>query len=142
MDGDATTIVTFDDAVLIPVGSGLNRKYLLADKNIEEMKIGEGSDTGSGSSCFDDPMRGGFNVDLTGTGYVFSDGSAVTLSGWSPWMRVIADGKVVDTVGKNASGFNTQVQVSAGSQSLEVVCGGWGGSCKSQLYVKSDEWWY
>ena len=135
MDGDPTTIVTFDDAVLIPVEGDLNGKFLLSDKHIKEMKIGEGSDTASGDTCFDDPLRGGFSVDLTRTSYVFSGGSVVTNNGWSPWMKVIVDGEVIGTTGKNASGFKGEIEVPMGSQSLEVVCGGWGGSCTSKLYV-------
>ena len=98
-----------------------------------DIELGSGGDTASGSPCFDDPLRGGFRVDLEGSGYEF-EGGVVTVTGWSPRMRVKFDETVRDVGGTASDRY--EVDVPSGTKIIEVNCGGWGGSCSSEILVR------
>ena len=139
MDGPATTINNFDEATLSPVvGFDPNvpelALYKLAATG-DQLQLGNGGDCGTGNQCFDDALRGGFRVDLAGTEFEFAGDSLVTVTGWSPKMRVEVDGTVLETVGRNAEADTIDVAIPPGSKLLEVSCGGWCGSCSSELFV-------
>eukprot|EP00584_Thalassiosira_punctigera_P018149 CAMPEP_0172574482 /NCGR_PEP_ID=MMETSP1067-20121228/136724_1 /TAXON_ID=265564 ORGANISM="Thalassiosira punctigera, Strain Tpunct2005C2" /NCGR_SAMPLE_ID=MMETSP1067 /ASSEMBLY_ACC=CAM_ASM_000444 /LENGTH=922 /DNA_ID=CAMNT_0013367111 /DNA_START=130 /DNA_END=2898 /DNA_ORIENTATION=- len=135
-DGDETTKIRFDRARLIPVESPtLKYRIEAVEEDALVLKLGEGKDTASGSPCFDDPLRGGFNIDLAGTGYVFAEGSTVRLQGWSARMRLTVDGEEILATGSHASGTSLTGTVPPGGTLLQVVCGGWGGSCLADIFV-------
>ena len=108
------------------------------------MTVGAGGDGATTLPCFDDPYRGGFQVDLTGTGYSFTGASFVTVRGWSPDLRVKEDGVELGVLNFGGSTHHYPVQsnsaifLTPGSTLLEVVCGGWDAGCQSDLYVTRD----
>jgi len=131
-DGPPTTIEYFTDVTLLNTGTrGLWK--LEAEGN--QLSLGEGGDFASGSDCFDDTLRGGFRVDLTGTGLVFSQQSTVTVSGFSPVMQLTADDWVADEVRQWGAEARLPISIPHGTTVVEVVCGGWPAYCSSDLYV-------
>jgi hypothetical protein len=144
MEGAATTVNNFDEATLSPI-SGFDPNspelavWTLRAAGDQDLEIGQGGDCGTGNQCFDDPLRGGFRVDLADTGYEFattpSSPSMVTVTGWSPRMRVKVDGVQLEVVGRNAEAATIDVAIPEGSKLLEVSCGGWCGGCSSELFV-------
>lgn len=100
-----------------------------------ELSIGEGGDYASGSACFDDPLRGGFQVNLTGTNYRFNAKANVTVSGFSPVLRLVADGVTIEEYSNFNATSNYTIAIPGGANIVEVACGGWPASCTSLLYV-------
>lgn len=98
-------------------------------------RFGRGGDTASGVDCFEDPLKGGFKVDLLNTGYAFDRRSWVRMSGASPSIKIRADSAIYEDRSYGASDAQLQWSIPAGTQSLEVVCGGWPAECWSDLYV-------
>jgi len=131
-----TVVVVFERVRLIPVESSPT-KYKLEAENEDglALKLGVGQDAASGSQCFDDPLRGGFSIDLTGTGYVFAEGTSVQLGGWSANMRVSVDGEELFTAGTHASATDINREIPSGGTLLQVNCGGWTGGCTSTIIV-------
>jgi len=102
------------------------------EDTVTKLALGEGSDCATGSDCFDDPLRGGFQIDLTNSGFEFAHDSTVTVHGWSPRMKVTFDGETTEFVRSGSS-----VTIPPQSKIVEVACGGWCGSCTSELFVTS-----
>ena len=133
LEGDPTTIERFDAATLTLTDQ---KGIWKMEASGRELMLGEASDTASGSACFDDPLRGGFRIDLSDTAYEFAAGSAVTVAGWSVKMRMIVDGTRLDDVSTHAAPGLEQVTIPPGTRVVEVICGGWGGHCTSELFVQ------
>jgi len=135
MTGDATTVVNFNRARLIPTNEPNKYKLEAKAEDAQVLKLGQGGDTLTGTTCFDHSYRGGFSIDLRGTGYSFAEGSTVTLTGWSASMRLRVDG--IEVLSRNvwAGGTNIVHPLSAGGQFLQANCGGWGGNCQSEIFV-------
>ena len=102
----------------------------------QELPIGWGGDFASGSECYDDPLRGGYRVDLTGTDYWFSTQAYTVVKGFSPSIKMIADGKEVGSWTKYGAEGEFRMSIPDGTKVVEVMCGGWPAICTSELYVK------
>jgi hypothetical protein len=102
----------------------------------KELPLGWGSDFASESDCFDDPLRGGFRVDLTGSGgFSFAQQAYVKVTGWSPVIKMVTDGKYVGEWHQPGSTGEHTMWIPTGTKVLEVMCGGWPAECSSELYV-------
>jgi len=138
-----TTIVYFNMARLVPVYTTSIRYQLLAlDQDATTLKFGQGKDSLSGKPCYGDPLRGGFAIDLEGTGYVFAEGTNIQLYGWSAGMHIKLNGQEIynnwDMVGREGMHINTNQMIPAGGVKLEVFCGGSPGSCSANIFVMSE----
>jgi len=105
-------------------------KYTSEGKSGTEI-IGTGGDSATWNECFDDVYRGGFSIDLTDSGFVFSDLTTIYSYGWSNDIRVKVDG-VVHFTGRGEIDIPG---IPSGSNKVEVVCGGWSGGCNTALYL-------
>jgi len=140
----ATTIEYFSDVTLEETSvPGLWKLAATGD----QLSLGQGGDSASGSDCFEDELRGGFRVDLTGTDFVLSEESIVTVSGYSPVMQMTT------TTNAGAGAYSSEAASTAqevrkwgeeaaldlwipkGTQVVDVKCGGWPAYCTSELYV-------
>ena len=131
-DGSPTTIEYFSGVILEKTDTqGL---WKLTAKG-DTLGLGEGGDYASGSDCFDDTLRGGFYVDLSGTGLAFSEQSSVTVSGYSPVMKLTSDGTHSEEARQWGQDAELNLWVPEGAQVLDVKCGGWPAYCTSELYV-------
>jgi hypothetical protein len=131
-EGQPTTLVYYPKLELVPTQwTGV---YKLQSSG-SDRNFGRGGDTASGIDCFDDPLKGGFKVDLSNTGYFFDERSVVKMSGSSPSMKVWADSKVFEDRRYGVEGASLQWSIPAGAQSVKAVCGGWPAECWSDLYV-------
>jgi hypothetical protein len=126
------TLETFDGAELLDTDTKGIWKLVSYGKNLN---LGEGGDFASGVDCYDDPLRGGFRVDLRGTGLAFSKESQIWVDGYSPTMRMTADDGASVEVRKYALQARVPLWVPEGTQVVDVVCGGWPAECTSELYV-------
>ena len=140
MEGDPTDFVYFDNVTLTQVENDL---WMVETEYGLELDLASGADCASGSECFGDPLRGGFRVDLTDTGFVIAEGSFIQLDGWSSSIRVESSNHLGDTLEVTtdrtiATGTDLQVAVPAGTSVVEVVCGGWCGSCAAELFVRRE----
>ena len=106
------------------------------EADYKELPIGWGGDFASGSECYDDPLRGGYRVDLTGTDWWFDSQAYTIVKGFSPAMKMIADGKEVGEWNKYGEEGSWKMFIPDGAKVVEVYCGGWPATCTSQLYVK------
>jgi C1A family cysteine protease len=94
---------------------------------------GNGIDFGTGSDCYAwahcgaQTTRGGFSIDLRGTGFELIS-SRVVSSGWGNSMYVSQDGA--------AHVASHNFALADGTQRVEATCGGWCGSCKAELTVR------
>ena len=131
-DGSATTVEWYRQVSLISTDTP-NVWRLQA--NGTNLKLGEGYDFASGSDCFDDPLRGGFRVDLSGTGLKFHGNATVTVEGYSPVMRMTTDGGAVEEWRNYGANGKFSMSIPEGNQWVEVACGGWPASCTSALLV-------
>ena len=102
----------------------------------KELPIGWGGDFASGSECYDDPLRGGYRVDLTSTDYWFASQAYTVVKGFSPAMKMIADGKEVGEWNKYGVDGEFRMNIPDGTKVVEVMCGGWPAICTSELYVR------
>jgi C1A family cysteine protease len=89
--------------------------------------FGKGSDCYSWAACGAQRKRGGFSIDLRGTGFEIVS-SRVVSSGWGKSMYVSQDGAPHE----KSSNF----ALADGTQRVEAMCGGWCGSCKAELVVR------
>jgi DOMON domain len=101
----------------------------------QELPLGWGGDFASGQDCFDDPLRGGYRIDLTGTEYWFTNRAWVQVKGYSPSLKMVADGTVVGEWRQYQADGEYTMYYPAGAKVVEVYCGGWPASCHSELYV-------
>jgi DOMON domain len=101
----------------------------------KELPVGWGGDFASGSDCFDDPLRGGFRVDLSGTEYWFTQQAWVRVNGWSPAMKMVADGKDAGEWRQYGAAGEYTMYIPPGTKIVEVYCGGWPATCTSGLLV-------
>jgi hypothetical protein len=101
----------------------------------QELPIGWGGDFASGQDCFDDPLRGGYRIDLTGTEYWFTNYAWVKVKGYSPSIKMVADGDVVEEWRQYNSDGEYTIYYPSGAKVVEVYCGGWPATCNSELYV-------
>jgi hypothetical protein len=141
-DGSATTVESYTEVSLLTT-SVTNVWQLQASG--AALSLGEGGDFASGNDCFDDPLRGGFRVDLNGTGLQFYEAQAtVTVSGYSPVLRMMADGVIVEEWRRQPKQNGTTttstaeeytMTIPAGTVVVEVACGGWPANCTSNLFV-------
>ena len=127
LDGSPTTIVNVDEVLLTPY---CNDEY--------EIQVGVatpfyGEDCASGADCFDDPLRGGFKIDLTGTGYQFATCS-IYVYGDYPRMRLTIDGSQQE-VRSILEDDVIEVIVPPGSQVVEANCGGFCAECSTTCWV-------
>lgn len=137
VEGDPTTVQRFTKVELTPLEDNPNVFRMEAAGDETSLQLGSGGDTASGKDCFDDPLRGGFQIDLTGIPYKFAENSKVTIKGWSPKMRVMTDNKADPLFArKPAASATLDVLVPPGAKKLTVNCGGWGASCSSELFVE------
>eukprot|EP00542_Grammatophora_oceanica_P012516 CAMPEP_0194044486 /NCGR_PEP_ID=MMETSP0009_2-20130614/15946_1 /TAXON_ID=210454 /ORGANISM="Grammatophora oceanica, Strain CCMP 410" /LENGTH=786 /DNA_ID=CAMNT_0038689017 /DNA_START=185 /DNA_END=2545 /DNA_ORIENTATION=+ len=135
MEGSATDVEYFTEASLTPVEGESNLWKMEATGT--SMALGQGIDCASGNRCFDDPLRGGFTIDLTDTDYEFHERTKVTVDGWSPRMQVKADGVSKGVYELNAANGSIEMKsVPTGTKVLSSNCGGWCGGCTSELYVR------
>ena len=102
----------------------------------QELPIGWGGDFASGSECYDDPLRGGYRVDLTGSDYWFSSQAYTVVKGFSPAIKMYADGKEVGEWNKYSADGEFRMNIPDGTKVVEVMCGGWPAICTSELYVR------
>jgi hypothetical protein len=131
-DGNATTVEWYTSVTAIRTNT---QNVWQLQASGAELTLGSGGDNASGLPCYDDPLRGGFRVDLSGTGFEFYESSTVTVTGYSPAMRMIADGVLIDEWNLyNADGTFT-MPIPSGSTWIEVYCGGWPADCTSTLLV-------
>lgn len=130
-EGLPTVVEYYPQVELVP--SQWTGIYKLQAKGT--LEFARGGDTASGVDCFDDPLKGGFKVDLWNTGYAFDRRSWVGMSGTSPSMKIWADDAVYEDRSYGTRGAQLQWSIPAGTQSVEVVCGGWPAECWSDLYV-------
>lgn len=136
-DGPATTIEYFSDVTLQETSvQGLWKLAATGD----QLSLGEGGDFASGSDCFDDELRGGFRVDLTGTVFVLSPQSSVTVSGYSPVMQMTTtragnSAEATEQVRQWGEDAELNLWIPEGAQVVDVKCGGWPAYCTSELYV-------
>eukprot|EP00543_Licmophora_paradoxa_P008226 CAMPEP_0202459112 /NCGR_PEP_ID=MMETSP1360-20130828/31613_1 /ASSEMBLY_ACC=CAM_ASM_000848 /TAXON_ID=515479 /ORGANISM="Licmophora paradoxa, Strain CCMP2313" /LENGTH=573 /DNA_ID=CAMNT_0049079989 /DNA_START=562 /DNA_END=2283 /DNA_ORIENTATION=+ len=133
MDGSPTDVEYFEEVSLNPIPGKDNLWKMEAEQ--EGLMLGSGVDCASGSACLTDPLRGGFQVDLTGTDYEFDGSTKVTSTGWSPQLQVTADGIVLGTLAIHANSGTQHLMVPAGTKVLSVICGGWCGNCFGELFV-------
>jgi len=80
-----------------------------------------------GAHCGAQRKRGGFSIDLRGTGFEIVS-SRVVSSGWGKSMYVSQDGAAY------VKSYN--FALADGTQRVEATCGGWCGSCKAELVVR------
>ena len=127
------TVDDFDEADLVPAGVGVWQ--LQASGSTLDLGFGEDCASGGGD-CIDDPLRGGFRVDLEGTPYEFTTGTFVNMYGWSSIMRVTTEaGMLAEEHVGAAPAENVDVFIPSGTKMIEVICGGWCGGCTSELFV-------
>ena len=84
-DDEPTTTETYDAVELVP--TQWPRTWRMQAKGMV-LSLGEGGDFASGLDCFDDPLRGGFRIDLSNSGFVFAQRSKVTVEGYSAAMKL------------------------------------------------------
>lgn len=97
----------------------------------EALKFGTAGDCASAAGCQDDPLRGQFLIDLTGTDYEIDYGSFITVAGWGhSGFATFDDGDM----GEGNS--NSRIDIPKSTQKVEATCGGWGGGCWATLYVR------
>ena len=101
----------------------------------QQLPIGWGGDFASGKDCFDDPLRGGYRIDLTGTEYWFTNQAWVKVKGYSPSIQMVADGKIIGEWRQYNADTEYIMYYPAGAKVVEVYCGGWPAICNSELYV-------
>ena len=131
-NGQPTTVESFEEVELIP--TNVNNIWLIR-KSGNQLNLGEGGDDASGVDCFDDPLRGGFRLDLTNSQFQITIQSTVTVTGFSPAMRVVADGVNVGEVRQYGAQASLDVEIPPGTRDLQVACGGWPADCTSTIYV-------
>jgi hypothetical protein len=131
-EGSATTVEWFTQVKLLTTDTPNVWQLQATGTNLN---LGEGYDFASGSDCFDDPLRGGFRVDLNGTGFQFHENATVTVTGYSPAMRMTTESGEVGAWRQYKANSEYTMSIPNGSQWVEVVCGGWPASCTSDLLV-------
>jgi DOMON domain len=131
-EGSATTVEWFTQVKLLSTDTPNVWQLQATGTNL---KLGEGYDFASGSDCFDDPLRGGFRVDLSGTGLQFHENATVSVSGYSPAMRMTTASGVVGAWRQYQATAEYVMSIPTGSQWVEVACGGWPASCTGDLLV-------
>jgi len=100
---------------------------VVSQENNHGIDFGKGSDCYSWTACGAQTKRGGFSIDLRGTGFEIVS-SRVVSSGWGKSMYVSQDGAPHE----KSSNF----ALADGTQRVEAMCGGWCGSCKAELVVR------
>ena len=126
-------ITTYFDSIEVDrtVSAGSNvYKYTSEDKLVTKRRfdiIGTGGECATSSQCFDDFYRGGFSIDLTDSGFVFSNLTTINTWGSSNSIRVKVDGVVYFT--GSGGGVIDIPGIPSGSNKVEVVCGGWCCNC-------------
>ena len=85
----------------------------------DQLVMGQGGDKASGEACYDDdPLRGGFRIDLSDTDYgLFAGISVVAITGWSIKMRTVFDGstRLLPDVSTCAAPGNEAVTIPPGT---------------------------
>eukprot|EP00594_Rhizosolenia_setigera_P008473 CAMPEP_0178960720 /NCGR_PEP_ID=MMETSP0789-20121207/13140_1 /TAXON_ID=3005 /ORGANISM="Rhizosolenia setigera, Strain CCMP 1694" /LENGTH=772 /DNA_ID=CAMNT_0020644139 /DNA_START=212 /DNA_END=2530 /DNA_ORIENTATION=+ len=97
----------------------------------ESLKFGAAGDCASALGCKDDPLKGQYMIDLTGTDYEIDTGSFISVGGWGHRALVTYD----DGDG-GVDNSNYRIDIPEGTQKIEATCGGWGGGCWTTLFVR------
>merc|ERR1712241_591699 len=100
---------------------------VVSQENEHGIDFGKGLDCYAWAHCGAQTKRGGFSIDLRGTGFEIVS-SRVVSSGWGNSMYVSQDGAPHE----KSSNF----ALADGTQRVEATCGGWCGSCQAELVVR------
>jgi len=122
-------VLTFDSLELEVLDEAAQTYRVVSEADpTTGLKFGSGSDCYSWSPCGASVYRGGFSVDVRGTGYELVSSYVVT-TGWGQSLYVSQDGEAYsDSV--------LALDIADGTQLVEATCGGWCGQCEAEVVLR------